>query len=510
MLLYLPTVHAQEIEVIKVVGSNVTVSDADPAEEFSVLESIMPEAVFIPGGIGGFLGFTERGTQTIHTTVYRNGVPSNDAGSGWYDFGHDIATGSERVVSVSGPNGVLYGSGSLGGTVFINDTFKSGVVTRVGEKHALTSATLASENHGINFTYMAVNNGSVKTSNEEEDLYKNGTLRTVHNFNNFTVSTNFTDYTYDYDECFDSQWQMSNSCEQKGTKAGISIRNENITLGYSYNKSEYFTEDEQTWESEADRIYFDARENFAITDSVDAIVGLTVDRETYADASKNNHAVYSVINLNNSSSFGVRVTEDAAVYRFGYQNEDFAFSVGSSYRNPTLYETMGDSYVNANSELEPEESIGYEVSYKSFTAFYYDFSEGIDYDFSNNQFVNTGEYVSQGVRYVEDFDNFGVFLGYTDSDIARVPKYKASISYAYEWQEYTTKLVYTGMFDRGIDTTGLPIDDIKTVDFIVSTQMFNSVRTTLMVSDLLNRRFEVTPGYGAGGREVFLTFSVDF
>ena len=64
-------------------------------------------AVTVSGGYGAFMGYTDRGTQTVHTTIYRNGVPANDAGSGWYDFGHDFATGNEKVKIVNGPNSVL-------------------------------------------------------------------------------------------------------------------------------------------------------------------------------------------------------------------------------------------------------------------------------------------------------------------------------------------------------------------------------------------------------------------
>ena len=62
-------------------------------------------------------------------------MPANDAGNGWYDFSHDVITGTESVKVVNGPNSVLYGSGSLGGTVFITDQMKDMSVLRIGEQH---------------------------------------------------------------------------------------------------------------------------------------------------------------------------------------------------------------------------------------------------------------------------------------------------------------------------------------------------------------------------------------
>ena len=44
----------------------------------------------------------------------------NLSGSAWYDFGTDLATGQE-VKIISGANSVVYGSGSIAGTVLIKD-----------------------------------------------------------------------------------------------------------------------------------------------------------------------------------------------------------------------------------------------------------------------------------------------------------------------------------------------------------------------------------------------------
>jgi hypothetical protein len=84
-------VYAQEIEEIVVVGTTTYEAESNPSTDVSLLETLIPEATQA-GGYGSFSGYTERGTQTVHTSVYRNGVPANDAGSGWYDFGHDFAT----------------------------------------------------------------------------------------------------------------------------------------------------------------------------------------------------------------------------------------------------------------------------------------------------------------------------------------------------------------------------------------------------------------------------------
>lgn len=499
---------SDEIEQIVVVGATVNQEVTNISEDFTFVERIMPAMAYTPGGYGGFAGYNERGAQTVHTTIFRNGVPVNDAGSGWYDFAHDIATGLEQVKIVNGPNSVLYGSGSLGGTVFITDDIDTSVKSRIGENHTLVNANLFDS---LSLTRFSVNNGSVRTDNTEDDEYKNTSAKFVKDIAGFSVVANYTDYDYDYDDCWTADWSQSNDCVQSGTRQGISIRNENFTLGYNRNQSEYYTEDVLTWDSDAERYYLDARETFEVGEPAALLtVGVTADKQTYADQDQNNTSGYAVINFENRFDLGVRVSEDAIVYRTGFTADGFFVNAGTSYRNPTLYELNGDAFVNSNLSLDPEEAFGWEIGYAGFTYFDYSFDQGIDYDFSNNQFVNTGEYETSGIRYMDSYSvpygAFNVMLGYTDSDQPRVPEYKTQLSYLASVNGYKFKTVFTAQYDRGVDFTGNSIDDLQTVDFIVSKQ-FGSLDVSFTVQDVFDREFEIIPGYGAGGRNFFLTLS---
>ena len=150
------------IEEIVVVVTVSQVDTTDVTDDMSIIEIVMPATSFVAGGYGGFAGFNERGTQTTHTTVYRNGVPANDSGSGWYDFAHDVVSGLETVNIVSGPNSVLYGSGSLGGTVFINDKIEDQAVLRLGEHHQLLNVAILDS---ISVSSFDVSNDSVRNDN---------------------------------------------------------------------------------------------------------------------------------------------------------------------------------------------------------------------------------------------------------------------------------------------------------------------------------------------------------
>ena len=124
-------VSADEIEEVVVTAQQEKELKADPTTNKTLISAILPAFTYNPGGYGGFVGFNERGAQTNHTAVFINGIPANDPGAGWYDFGHDIASGQEVKV-VSGANSVIYGSGSMAGTVLIQDTIDKGITYRAG------------------------------------------------------------------------------------------------------------------------------------------------------------------------------------------------------------------------------------------------------------------------------------------------------------------------------------------------------------------------------------------
>lgn len=499
---------ADEIETITVYGSTVVEDFSQPQDDFTFAEIVMPTAAFTPGGYGGFAGFAERGTQAVHTAVYRNGVPGNDAGSGWYDFGHDIATGNESVKVVSGANSVLYGSGSLGGTVFVNDDIAEGGVVRLGEEHELVSVSLADV---LNITYFDVNNGSVRTDNTENDHYTNLTGRLVTEYEKFTLAANYTDYSYDYDQCFDSGFAAINDCVQEGSKGAVSVRNDRLTMGYSFNQAEFFSAGDRTWDSDAERFFFDAREHQNINNlPVHLVYGITTNIERYAGEGQKEYSAYAVAQVNDLFDIGIRASDDAVVYRVGVNYNNFFANYGTSYRNPTIYERVGDVFVLSNPELDPEKAQGAELGYGPVSVFYYDFSEGIDYNFASSQFTNTGKYTSEGVRFIDTYSNaygsVSLFLGYTDSDQPRVPEFKSAVRFNFNIDSYLLSLNFVNQFNRGVDFDGTKIDDIKTADFVLSKD-FNGINLAFTVQDLFDNKFEVTPGYAAGGRRFFLTLS---
>ena len=78
--------EAEEIEEVVVVAQQSKTVEADPLEGTSLFKVLMPAHTWTAGGQGAFQGYNERGAQTVHTAVYKNGIPANLPGSAWYDL----------------------------------------------------------------------------------------------------------------------------------------------------------------------------------------------------------------------------------------------------------------------------------------------------------------------------------------------------------------------------------------------------------------------------------------
>lgn len=472
--------YAEELYEIVVESAPRQTFEPKPNLDFTVAEILDPSQSFTQGGYGGFAGYRERGQQTIHSQIYRNGIPVNDSGTGWYDFAHDIPTGGERITLVQGSNSTIYGSGSLAGTVFINDTFDNRFMIRAGSKSAMTHI---SSDLGFSFTAFGANNDSVRSDNDEDDMYKNYTVRGE--YGNFNLV--YTDYSYDYDKCYQptitqeteftfAMTLFSDECKQEGNRGTVSYNDENITVGYSWNNAD-FPNEGSGYESKSQRFYTDARQMFH-----DVLIGATINAERFAGQTRERVEAYAEY-----GGFSVRTDGDNVVARVGFTVPlltGINVAIGSSYREPTLYEENGDAYVMSNNNLNPEESAGIDISLGPVTAFAYNFDEGITYNFENNQFQNTGDYSTSGVRFQDNYTfgdvDFSVFAGYTDSDQPFVSEWKGSVTA--EWKDFTTQINSNQW--------------ATTIDFTYENSGFFAT-----VSNLTDEVYEIQYGYPVGGVE---------
>ena len=484
------------VEEVVVIGSQKEIGSSQPEYDDSAIEAVQMFNVFQAGGLGGFAAVARHGTDTKHTAVYRNGVPVNDPSGGWFDFGTELPTFQNYQI-ISGPNSVMFGSSAMAGTVLMEDTFDPRFFYKGGEDRSL----IIGGNEFFQFSHYKGSNGSVRTDNEETDWFENTTLKTKYETDNWTTIATVQDYSYDYDNCYMPDWSVSNNCIQDGQKRDLSIRNNWMTIGYHENDVEHNT----GWSSISKRYFVDFNEE--VTDGL--VLGLQAHKQSYNDEDYQHEAVY--INYQNSAvALGTRWEDGNLIFRAGYEYEKFKVSIANSIRMPNLYERFGDDWVSANPDLEAEDGKGIEMAYDFVQVFYYHFDESIDFDMQAYKYINTGGYISRGIKFSEHllFDNGALHMAalINDSNQLRSAKYQIKVSWFGMVNGWDYLIGYVGQFERGDDFDGSPIDNVSTFDFNIGKYIGTKTRIGFQISDILDREFEILPKYGAGGRSFAISF----
>ena len=531
-----PKAQAEEIEEVVVVGQQSTTIKADPLKGNSFIRALLPGHTWTAGGYGAFQGYNERGAQNVHTAVYKNGIPANLPGSAWYDFGNELATGQE-VKIISGANSVVYGSGSIAGTILIKDNIEQGVTAILGSQdHKMVSVAPAK---WFQYTAMEINQDSVRNDNTESDWYTNRNAKLNFDVQDFRITMDYTDYSYDYDNCYDSSFNQSNNCEQDGEKYNIALNNEYFTLGRTHDKADYYTGEWMSYANESSTDYLRVGDQTNLSNKLQIAYGVDASHEKYQslnneEHSRDNYGAYLNINADFAMkyNFGFRVgNEDQNALRFGLESGPFFLNVGNSYRRPTLYELHGDSWVDANPDLLPEEGVGYELGFGVLSIFKYDFEEAIEYapggsndvttvtydeegnaitttttEYYNAKYYNTGAYDTLGIRYSQWFGNFMLTLKYTDTEQARVPKYVGVVKWNQTFGSHEFDITYRGNFERIPGPyDGAELEDLQNLSFRYIKTFANDVDLALTIDNILDEEVEVLPGYNNRGRQIMLT-----
>lgn len=524
------TVEADEIEEVIVVAQQVQSMETTPITSTRLISAIMPAFTYSPGGYGGFVGYNERGAQTVHTTVYTNGIPANEPGTGWYNFGHDVVSG-ESVKVITGANGVLYGSGSIAGTVLIKDVIDSGSTIRFEESTPSYLRIAPTDN--FEYTKFRSDMPSVRNDNTEEDSYDLQQVKVSVDAGDWTFAGKFVEYEYDYDNCYTADFLQSNDCVDVGDRYNLSVRNDNITIGRSFTDSKYSTDGIQTYSNESYRNFLRIAEHKDLSSMVSIDFGVDAEALHYATESTSGSNTYeddnygAFVSVNASAvfdyNFGVRIgNDDQNALRFGMTQGQFFLNIGNSFRKPTLYEKFGDDFVLGNETLKPEEGIGYEIGFGTLGLFRYEFSETIDYQsgfmlgdvYVNPQYYNAGDFITQGFRYMQNFGAVSVMLKYTDTEQPRVAKYGAMISWKQRYGKNEYQVKYAVNLDRApsqydiIDSEFL--EDLKKMNLYYTRYINEKVTLSLKVENAFDDVVEVIPFYDNQGREIYLTLGYNW
>ncbi len=127
-------------------------------------------------GPAGSATISKRGADASQTQVIWNGLPINHPMLGMMDFNNISAIGNDEMYIIEGGNSSMFGSGSVGGIVVLNN------------QPNFTKKVAAQINSGINSISNYRNSADVKVSNEK--WYWNIDLSSIYNFNRFNYFEN--------------------------------------------------------------------------------------------------------------------------------------------------------------------------------------------------------------------------------------------------------------------------------------------------------------------------------
>ena len=560
--LWVAFAFASDIEEVIVVGQQERTVETNPATDTNILTAILPAFTYNAGGYGGSAFYNERGAQTVHTAVFRNGIPANEPGGSWYNFGHDIASG-EKIKVISGANGVMYGSGAMAGTVLIEDTITRGLTMRNIVDSGIENQFIKLSSNNLEVASFKDTIASARNDNDEEDTYEQQSAKIIIDAMDFEVIAKFVDYEYDYDNCYDYNWGQSNECTELGERYNVAIRNDYITVGRNYTSAEYFTVEDPTYANESYRDFVRFGNNLDLSNKLNVAFGVDGERNIYNTESINSMGATEnkyedenfggYLNVNASFAlnynFGLRFgNDDQNAMRFGLSKGEFFFNIGNSFRKANLYERFGDAWVDGNEDLMPEEGVGYEIGFGAISVFKYDFEETIEYQpsytttiivtpevtttdpdteevtvtpavtediFTNATYENGGEYSTQGFRFANNYGPFGVMLAYTDTEQPRVPKYMGAITYKQMFNGVTVAGRYAVNLERAPGQYDIIpegedyLEDLNRLDLSAS-KTWGKYNLTFKVNNALDDVVEVLPGYDNRGREVLITLQYNW
>ena len=192
-------IHAQRIELSQIGRVKLEITNTSSPQ--SMQNSLLNSAVFLKQyGVSGSSTISRRGADPSQTQVLWNGLPVNNSMHGLTDFNNISSFGLQEVFIIEGGNSALFGSGSVGGTIFLRNKIKfnqgvsaqfvsqygqfqnyaNGVNFAISKKHHYLQLTASTINNDNKFSFFDKVEGIDRTA--ENSFLKQQLYRAVYGF----------------------------------------------------------------------------------------------------------------------------------------------------------------------------------------------------------------------------------------------------------------------------------------------------------------------------------------
>ena len=557
-----------------------------------VLRSVPGLSVVQTGPRGGTVSIFMRGTENRHTLVLLDGVEFRDATqTGANADLRNLTTDSiERIEVVRGPQSVLYGSDAIGGV--INIITKKGQKKPTGyvsleagsysTQHGVAGGSFGNDHVTTSFTVSGTETDGFSTAreedgNNEDDGYENksagvkinATPGEILDLNfNLHLSTSEQDSDgFGYDIGGNSKTLIDNldtldTDETTGRLEGIFHFLEDrwrmaVAGSYASVEREADLQYGGEYDFKGEIRKFEIQNTFFVNDRNTLVAGVETETETYEDNALEKRVTNNAIYLqeqfaagNFAAAVGIRYDEHDAfggmttwrvvpTYTISVTGTQIKGSVGTGFKAPSLYQLYGPDidygdwgyYVVGNENLEPEESLGYDIGIEqplfnkqlviAVSWFWNDIDNLIDYNDALNSvgYYNISGVQTQGIESSISWhpcDYFNMQLGYTYTDIEtsgeqlyRRPFHKGTADlnfYPIDNLQINLNAICVG--ER--NDTSEELEAYTLVNLAASYQICKNVKVFGRIENLLDEEYEEAAGYGTADLSAYAGVKLSF
>ncbi len=517
------------------------------------------------GGNGTQTSVFMRGTNSNHALVLIDGVRVSSSFTGSFAWENLPASQIERVEIVRGARVSYYGSDAIGGVI--------NIITRKQDNMYVRYTGGSFDSHDFDIGYgnstdnghysivvgsqktdgfSATNSNNAFSYNPDDDGYENLSLNLNGSLNISTGKINFNYLETKSDIDFDSFFNAGNSdAMQRVIRLawqGQLFNNWKSELALSHNKNSLATKvfsnahnsDRNTLDlllnKQVDNNHFGLGISYRKERS--ELINKQVSLLNYSD-SRNNLALFAnwqgVFSNNtlaisgrydDNSVYGSDTSADASwSYAFS-DTTKLNFSIGSAFHAPSLNELFspvsGFSF-EGNPDLKPEESLNYEIGFKTelsdsqdiaFNVFYYKIDNLIDYQGPTFKPVNVNEATIKGleINYNLSIDNLKININathqnanndQTDTPLLRRPDNKINFSVDKFYNRFSvgSSIRYASKnYDFGTELDGYTVIDLRT-----AYKLNESWRIALKVENTTDNNYQIINGYNTSPAAGYLT-----
>lgn len=557
-----------------------------------VLRSVPGLNVVQTGPTGGTVSIFMRGNENRHTLVLVDGVEFRDATltGGNADLRNLTTDNIERIEVVRGPQSVLYGSDAIGGV--INIITKKGEKKPTGHlsveagsyssKRGVAGGSFGNDLISTSITVSGTETDGLSVASEadgnsETDRYENKSAGVKINVTpseildlNFNLHLSASEQDSDgfgYDNDGNAQNLIDNfdtldTDETTGRLEGVFHFLEDrwqMAVGGAYTcvDREIYLQHGGEYDFKGTIRKFDMQNTFSVNGHNTIVAGIETEQERYEDnllkQRATNNAIYLQEQLsagNFAAAVGGRYDEHdafggettwrvAPTYTISATGTQIKGSVGTGFKAPSLYQLYGPDidygawgyYVVGNENLEPEESIGYDIGIEqalldkqlviTLSWFWNDIDNLIDYNDADNSvgYYNISGVRTQGVESSISWypcDYFNIQLGYTYTDIEtseeqlyRRPFHKGSADlnfYPIKNLQVNLNAIYVGERDDRSEE----LDAYTLVNLAASYQVHNNVTIFGRIENLLDEEYEEAAGYETADLSAYAGIKLSF